>query len=64
LASLPAELRVSQYPFGGYCQIGFKTIPRRRTSARGAGLRFFLMSSQTWRARARCAGFCFRPQKF
>jgi glycosyltransferase 2 family protein len=26
----------------GYCQIGFKTIPRRRSSARGAGLRCFL----------------------
>jgi uncharacterized membrane protein YbhN (UPF0104 family) len=25
----------------GYCQIGFKTIPRRRSSARGAGLRVF-----------------------
>ena len=25
----------------GYCQIGFKTIPRRRSSARGAGLRCF-----------------------
>jgi hypothetical protein len=26
---------------GGYCQMGFKTIPRRRSSARGLELRRF-----------------------
>src|ERR1700722_318841 len=52
----------------GYCQIGIKTIPRRRSSARSAGVALFLTysqtCSQTWLARARCAGFCFRPRKF
>jgi hypothetical protein len=32
---------VSQYPVAGYCQIGFKTIPRRRTFGARRQLRCF-----------------------
>src|SRR5258708_8794934 len=42
--SSAAVSRVSQYPERGYCQIGFKTIPSRRSSARGADVRRFLTS--------------------